>query len=112
MNTNFRKPVTKDDYDRNYGVDVLDHKGKLVVNLRTYAAARIFQHNIAKERANIIAHNHNADMAYSAAVNAYWNNPNRSGKLPEKPSHKRPPQLVTLRYYKPGLAPIADTANA
>lgn len=101
-------------YDRVYGIDILDPKGQLVVNLKSYTIAKAYCDRVAAEREAVIRANNNADLAYSRAYNAYWNAPTeiqRKMRLPERQAHKRPPQLYSMRYYAPGQAPTADTAS-
>lgn len=103
MNKNFR---TVPAYDTIYGVDVVDAKGHTVVNFRTYAAAKLYMDKVSQERARVIRENNVADMRVSKVANdnlhrSKWN----QLPLPEV-HHKRPPALVSLRYYAPGKAPL------
>lgn len=106
-NKDFRTAIRN--YDATHGIDLVDGKGVVVMNFRTYKAARLYMDGMAKERARIIRENHEADLAYSRAYNAYWRGDRKD--LPEKPKHKRPVGLVTIRAYEAGKAPMLNTAN-
>lgn len=103
MNKNFR---TAPEYDTTYGVDVVDAKGKVVVNLRTYAAAKLFADKVSAERDRVIRENNALDMQVSKICNENLHR-SKYNQLPvPEVHHKRPPALVSLRCYAPGKAPL------
>lgn len=103
MNKNFR---TTPEYDQTYGVDVVDAKGHVVVNFRTYAAARLYMDKVSAERSRVIRENNALDMQMSKATNDNLHRPKDSQLPVPEVHHKRPPALVSLRYYMPGKAPL------
>ena len=113
MNKNFKNYPAPAEIDA-HGVDCIHPTThKIVANYATYWQARDFcdsiaEENAAKKRAYLAACKHRSDIIHANMTrDKYHQLP-----IPEMPKKPRLTAVPTLRWYKPGKAPIEDTEKS